>query len=130
MERERLYPTGMYDQAQNIYGCDSIVWLELDVTSLANGVDTSVNGSLSSVQENASYVWLDCASNYTPLANQTGQLFTPSASGTYAVEVTSNGCVDTSECIEFQMASVGVSESTFPTTISAYPNPFRARLNG
>ena len=26
------------------------------------------------------------------------------------------------------MASVGVSESTFPTTISAYPNPFQRDL--
>ena len=112
----------------NAAGYDSVVTLDLTIDSINDNTASLSDSSLFANDSSASYQWLDCNANYSLITGETNQEFTPSASGTYAVEVTSNGCVDTSECIVFQMASVGVSESTFPTTISAYPNPFQRDL--
>ncbi|MCC6703134.1 MAG: T9SS type A sorting domain-containing protein, partial [Fluviicola sp.] len=52
---------------------------------------------------------------------QTAQIFSPSVNGSYAVQLTENGCVDTSACVV--VTTVGVDENTFAETIKVYPNP-------
>jgi len=60
---------------------------------------TSVNGStISANNSNATYQWIDCDNN-TPISGATNQDFTATMNGNYAVELTENGCTETSDCI-------------------------------
>ena len=54
--------------------------------------------NLMSSQSNAIYQWVDCNNGNAPLAGATDQQFTPTFNGSYAVEVTRNGCSATSAC--------------------------------
>lgn len=53
-----------------------------------------------------SYQWLDCDDNFAELAGETGQSFTATINGNYAVEVTLNGCLDTSACSLVDFTSI------------------------
>lgn len=61
--------------------------------------------SLKSLAINARYQWLDCDNNYSKLINDTNAVFVPKQSGAYAVEVTQNGCIDTSDCQRIYLES-------------------------
>ncbi len=57
-------------------------------------------------QDSAAYQWMDCTLN-TLIPGAVEQSYFPTSSGSYAVIVTLNGCVDTSDCVEL---IVGVFE--------------------
>jgi len=106
--------------------CDSVVLVNLTI----NTVDTSVTSespTLTSNQSNASYHWLDCNSNFSPIPNDTNQVFTATANGSYAVAVTINGCTDTSAC--YPIINVGINEGVFENNMIIYPNPFKNSFN-
>lgn len=71
--------------------------------------------------ELATYQWLDCSNNYAIIPGATDTTYTPSVNGTYAVEVTMEGCVDTSECIGIN--TIGLPESAWNDNIKLFPNP-------
>lgn len=107
-------------------GCDSIVITSLAVTQNDTSVTvTGVPVSLLANQANATYQWLDCNNNFAPVPNANAQVYLPLASGSYAVEITANGCTDTSMCNTVTI--VGISELlAFP--INVYPNPAQDRI--
>ena len=103
----------------NAAGCDSTVTLNLIITNV--NTTTSVSGTtISSNANGAAYRWLNCNNGMSVIPNQTGQTFTPTANGNYAVEITQNGCTDTSACVSITTA--GLEESS-PGKIKLYPNP-------
>lgn len=88
-------------------GCDSIVTVTVSETP----VNVSVNATatqLTSLNGSASWQWLDCDNGFAEIAGATFQTYIPPANGSYAVEVTDNGCVDTSAC--YAMTSIGIAE--------------------
>jgi hypothetical protein len=99
--------------------------LKLAVTS----VDTSVtqsNDSLIAHASGATYQWLDCDNNFSPVSGATNQVYVVSSNGSYAVEVTQNGCTDTSGCHPVIITGLG------PATgdgFHCYPNPAGDVLN-
>ncbi len=102
-------------------GCDSLVTLNLTINSVSN-IATSFSGAtITATNANATYQWLDCNNNNAEIANQTGQSFTATVNGSYAVELTQNGCVDTTSCIT--ISSVGIVENSFGSEFTVYPNP-------
>lgn len=67
----------------------------------------------------ATYQWRNCVTN-TTISGAVGATFTPTQNGLYAVQVTENGCVTSSDCITVASLSLEeISESNF----SIYPNP-------
>jgi hypothetical protein len=105
----------------NVAGCDSVVTLNLTINSVSD-ITTSLNGlTITATNSNATYQWLDCDDNNAAINGETNQTFTTSVSGNYAVELTENGCVDTSDCLA--ISSVGVIENNFGTDLLIYPNP-------
>lgn len=109
------YPGGSYT------GCDSTVTLNLTINSVSD-ITTSVSGvTITANNSSASYVWLDCSANFSIIPSATGQSFTPAANGTYAVQLTQNGCIDTSACVLIN--SVGVTEVEHINSMNIYPNP-------
>jgi hypothetical protein len=55
------------------------------------------------------------------IVGQTGASFTPSVNGNYAVQLTENGCLDTSDCVA--ILTLGVIENSFGNHFAIYPNP-------
>ena len=95
-----------------------ILTLNLTVNTVNNSV-TNTTPTLTSDATGATYQWLDCNNNYAPIPGETNQSFTATANGSYAVEVTQNGCVDTSACE--QVNNVGINEIN--SSITIHPNP-------
>jgi len=100
--------------------CDSIVATQLSV----NAVDTSVTRNGNNLTANASaasYQWLDCGLNFAAIAGASNALFVPVTNGNYAVQITQNGCIDTSEC--FIVSNIGLTENEELRNIVLFPNP-------
>lgn len=99
---------------------------DIDPTVSVSGVTLMAN------QSGATYQWLDCNNGYAPIAGETGQSFTATVNGSYAVEVTLNGCIDTTSCEN--ITTIGITENTLDMSILIYPNPnagkFYVELSG
>ncbi|MFA9214052.1 MAG: T9SS type A sorting domain-containing protein [Candidatus Methylacidiphilales bacterium] len=89
--------SGIYrDTLRNTVGCDSIVVYNLNITTV-NKTVTKTGNTLTASVTNAIYQWINCSTNL-PIANANLQSYTPTASGSYKVIITQNGCIDTSAC--------------------------------
>ncbi|MCB0754351.1 MAG: T9SS type A sorting domain-containing protein [Flavobacteriales bacterium] len=97
-----------------------IVIADIDVAVSQNG------GTISADQVGAMYQWVDCDNSNAPIANETDQDFTPSVSGNYAVEVTINGCTETSACTS--MIVTGINEANM-ADVRIFPVPATNVLN-
>lgn len=103
-----LTQAGTYTASYSTGGsCDSVVTLVLAIPTVNVNVVQS-GGNLVSQATNAQYQWLDCGSAFAEIAGATGPSYDYSTSGSYAVEVTQNGCVDTSACIT--VSTIGIRE--------------------
>lgn len=109
----------------NSSGCDSIITLNLTI-SVSDITTTLNNSTITTNNSNATYSWLDCDNNYAVIPNETGQSFTATINGNYAVQITENGCVDTSDCVS--ITSVGFKEIPFSDYLNVYPNPTSGKV--
>ncbi len=103
-------------------GCDSIIYLNLQLNTLSNQV-TTIENNLIAAQENASYAWTLCGEQEILSTSQT---ITPSENGDYQVTITQEDCEVVSECISFV---VGVEEVNDTIELSVFPNPTQHILN-
>ena len=104
----------------NAAGCDSIVTLNLTIDTV--DVSVSQNGNtLTANETGASYQWIDCNNNNTPIPGTQNQSFTPTSDGSYAVIVDNGNCSDTSKCISVTITQIGYNP--FEETIRVFPNP-------
>ncbi len=109
--------SGSYmDTIRTAEGCDSIYAEFFNVITVDTAVVQDVN-TLTAGSAGATYQWLDCNNGYAVMEGETGQSFTPSSSGSYAVEITAFGfCADTSSC-HTAGSTVGIGgRSTRPVT--------------
>lgn len=102
-------------------GCDSVVTLNLTINHVSDVATTTGGTTITANNTNATYRWMDCTNNYLVISGETGQSFTPTVNGSYAVELSENGCIDTSACVT--MSTVGILENNFGANLSVYPNP-------
>jgi ELWxxDGT repeat protein len=101
-------------------GCDSLIILQLTIDTINTTVIVS-NSVLSAQATNATYRWLDCDNGYSVISGETSQTFTAPDSGHYAVEITRNGCVDTSDC--YTPVHTALDELEAGKKVRVYPNP-------
>ncbi|MCP4440329.1 MAG: T9SS type A sorting domain-containing protein [Aureispira sp.] len=92
----------------------------IDTTVALSGIMLTAN------QAGATYQWLDCNNNNAPIIGENNQSFTPIANGDYAVEITVNGCTDTSTC---QSITITGGEDLPSEVTQVYPNPVKNILN-
>lgn len=104
-----------------VNGCDSLVFLDLTINSVSDNTTSLIGATITVNNSSATYVWLDCDNNNSPISGETNQSFTASLNGSYAVELTENGCVDTSACVA--VTTVGIMEHSFSNEVVVYPNP-------
>ncbi|REK05658.1 MAG: T9SS C-terminal target domain-containing protein [Bacteroidetes bacterium] len=108
-------------------GCDSLVTLNLTINYVSDlTTTTAANSIITANNPNANYQWLDCNNNYTIITGAINQSYAPIVNGSFAVELTENGCVDTSTCV--LITTVGIIENTFNSPITVYPNPTQGQL--
>jgi hypothetical protein len=101
-------------------GCDSVVVFNLTVNLLPNA-QLSVNNNIISVSQTAdTYQWINCDTEL-PIQNEESQTFTATASGNYAVDITTNNCTIRSDCENITV--VGINSETNVNAIAIYPNP-------
>ncbi|MFN3917846.1 MAG: T9SS type A sorting domain-containing protein [Flavobacteriales bacterium] len=103
---------------QSTAGCDSTVITQLNITPLPLNTTTINNLTITSDISGATYQWIDCNTGLA-IPNETNQSFTASTNGSYAVQISQNGCDDLSECVI--ISTVGIDE--YNTLFSVYPNP-------
>jgi len=108
-------------------GCDSVVTLDLTIKSVSDNSTTSTGLIITANNDSATYVWLDCDSAYSVIPGQTGQSFSPASNGNYAVQLTEDGCVDTSACVP--ITTVGILENDFGAGFILYPNPTKGNFS-
>jgi len=117
--------TGVYtDNYTNAAGCPSSRTLDLTVVP----VDTTLSFNdniLSSNAVGASYQWLDCNDNFAPINNGANPTISVSLGNSYALEVTENGCVDTSACNGFYLSI----EDGDLGRVTIFPNPSNGLVN-
>jgi hypothetical protein len=109
--------SGTYnDTILNTMACDSVITINLTI----NTADTSITKSNSILTANATsatFQWLDCRNNFRRIQGANSNSYTTTSNGNYAVEVTQNGCSDTSNCF------------TISKDILAFPNPTDGEIN-
>jgi hypothetical protein len=99
---------------------------QVNVTPLT--ADISVNGSTVEVLNpipNATYQWIDCDNNNTPIDGATNSTYSPTVSGNYAVIVNYLSCSATSLCGAVQVN--GLNDSNWNFVV--YPNPTRDNIS-
>ena len=102
-------------------GCDSLVTLDLTINNVSD-ITTSISSTtISANNTGATYQWLDCDDVNSVIIGETGQSYTATVNGNYAVELTENGCVDTTSCVS--ITTVGIMENSFGNKLLVYPNP-------
>lgn len=101
-------------------GCDSSLFLTL----IGDTIDIGVNQNREVLVANnvgaSSYRWLNCQQGFAAIPGANARTFTATSNGSYAVEITENGCVDTSIC--YTVATVSVN-ALLAKTIKLFPNP-------
>jgi hypothetical protein len=108
-----------HDTLTNTYGCDSIVISHIDYIEINTGISIGSIG-IESAQNIGEYQWLNC-NDFTIISGETDMVFTPTQEGNYAVQITYNGCIDTSICIQYYFNSI---YEILENDIIISPNPF------
>ena len=107
------------DTIPNAAGFDSIMTIQVTIDTL-NVTLTDSGNVLHANQFNGQYQWSSCPS-FTSIVGETNQSFTATSSGSYAVIVSNNSCIDTSSC--HNVLIVGVDDLINGADFVVYPNP-------
>lgn len=112
----------------NSQACDSIVTLNLTINQTP-GTSVLQDGITLTAIANApgiTYQWLDCNNNMELLPGETGQSFTATVNGRYALEISENECIGVSDC--YTVNSVGILANSYKSEMLLYPNPTNGKL--
>ena len=102
-------------------GCQNTDQVVVTVNALPNVAVTQNGLTVTAVESNATYQWIDCISE-TDIFGETNQSYTATANGEYAVVLEStDGCVDTSSCIVIN--TIGLENISVADYVKLYPNP-------
>jgi hypothetical protein len=120
--------TGVYiDTLVSSLFCDSIVISNVSQILIDTTVSIS-NGVYTSNQSNGTYQWYECGTVLSPVPNAIFQSYAVPTSGSYAVVINLNGCVDTSRCISVITSSfLDLNNSVSGVIVT--PNPFMDQFN-
>jgi len=107
-----------------VYASNGVCSTEDNFTVTISTVDNTVSQDgaiLTANQSGATYQWVSCDELPGIIPGETGQTFTATANGQYAVIVTLGDCSATSACITVD--SLGIDQPGATNVIAMYPNP-------
>ena len=115
-------------------GNTTVIWTVKDASNniatatqivTVKGIDATITnnaGILTAVESGATYKWLECNSGtVTAIPNENKVSFTPKKTGSYAVEITKNGCSVASTC--YEVKTLGTKDFDLENSLKLYPNP-------
>ncbi|MBP1672321.1 MAG: C-terminal target protein [Bacteroidetes bacterium] len=112
----------IYYATQTVAGLESIERLAVTANLTVIDVSLIVNGTLmTAVNTSGTYQWVDCNNNFEPLPFATQQFHNATVTGSYAVEITQDGCTKRSDCLD--VVVIGINENENKYKINLYPNP-------
>lgn len=118
--------TGVYkDTVVNSSGCDSLLTANVTIVKI-NTVAVRNGHTLTAAQTTGTYRWLACDNNMAFVTGETNRDFTPTVDGKYAVEITDNGCKDTSIC--YTVNGLG-TRMIIGSELVMHPNPANDRIH-
>jgi hypothetical protein len=104
-----------------------LVTLDLTINNVTD-ITTSSSGAIITANNlGATYQWLDCDNSNATIPGEAGQSYTAVANGNYAVELTENGCIDTSACVN--IITTAILENNFGSEFNIYPNPTKGNFS-
>lgn len=109
------------DMIPNMAGCDSIITINLAVTTVNTAFSDNGTGLCTAAASGATYQWATCTPNFAIIPGATSQTYQATVSGSYAVIVTENSCTDTSACQTVIIS--GVEENALAQQVVLFPNP-------
>ena len=117
---------GKQDDSSNPFVSDYQI-IPCGIEPLCNiDVSTTLDtGTVTVADLGLNYQWIDCADS-SFIAGETGESFTATTDGNYAVIITQGPCVDTSACVFVDVLGLEGNELK---GISVYPNPITDELN-
>jgi hypothetical protein len=119
--------TGIYmDTIPNTAGCDSIITINLIVEPSSGTLNTYVVQNLNLLEADligASYQWLDCSNFLTPILGENSFQFVANTVGNYAVEISLDGCIDTSFCVNILPSDFYSLPGFIPLSAEVFPLP-------
>ena len=130
---QQINQAGTYTEIfKNIYSCDSVVKLFLEMRTVSLSVSVISSGTaLQCLATPAYYQWLDCDNNNAIIPGATNSIYVPTSVGNYSVIVTQNNCSDTTVCIPITKV-VGIKDNSNILSVQVSPNPSTGtfRLSG
>ena len=100
--------------------CNNMTNCELAVPiPFTNSVNNN-SPTLTSNVQGATYQWLDCNNNNSPISGETNQSYTAVVNGDYAVEVTKFNCTNISPCESVNNVGINIKNEI---NYVLYPNP-------
>jgi hypothetical protein len=116
-----------YTFTPNSGQCASSSTANVVINAYPNTQVSQTGITLTSLANNATYQWIDCNNQNTPILGATNQSYTPNAiSGSYAVIVSNGSCTATSECFLIDQTSLDELDNV---NILLFPNPSAEMLN-
>ena len=116
-----------YDTISTSTSCDTTIEYNIIISGAVDDSVYRVGGRMTSFDTWASHQWVRCDSNYKPIVGATSYWFLAILPGDYACIVTRGSCVDTSDCININPASI--NENNLNQLFEIYPNPATSVLN-
>lgn len=112
--QNKIYMFGGLDETNSVMDSSHMYLPCIDISVIQTGVVLSADVS------GQSYQWLDCDDGYSVISGEINQIYTPSSTGNYSVEITFGVCVDTSICM---FADFSGNTELADGMLSLYPNP-------
>ncbi len=112
--------SGTYYDTLSVGGCDTVDRYTITISASVDDSVYRVGARMTSWDTWADHQWVRCDSNYKPIIGATNNWYTATQVGNYAVIVKRGSCIDTSDCINFNPASISENILDF---ISLFPNP-------
>ena len=115
------YESGTYTETiPDTDGCYTLLTINLTINTLEISVTIDGN-TLTASPADAGYQWVDCDNENSIITGEASQTFTAIENGNYAVIVTQNSCVVTSDC--FMINTVQIEQQDIISNVSVYPIP-------
>lgn len=111
----------------NTFGCDSIIYYDITIVNTDTTIVQMENTLEVLETSNATFQWINCDNDFSPIQGETNASFEADSTGNYAVILTKEGCVDTSACVFVQTTST--NDFGGKVNIKTFPNPAKDKLN-
>ncbi len=110
-----------YDTVSTTGNCDTVIQYDIVVSGAVDDSVYRTGGRIDSWDSFANHQWVRCDSNFAPIVGETNRFIITTLPGDYAVIVSRGTCVDTSDCVNINPASI--SESVLNNSFEVFPNP-------